>query len=568
MLKEEKINLIKTSVAIIITSILMFVFIGQKHGWHEDEIFSYGSSNYRYDNTFQRFGYRDSLNELLDEKIIDSNPVTTLKNAVYYITHSSEFSDELHKKMKNETPVWKTPEQAMEFLTISKDDIFNYWSVYYNQSRDVHPPLFYILVHFVSCLFLNRFSKYIIFSINLAFYIAVCIMMRAVMKLFGKDKFSWLAILLYGLSMGGISTVMFQRMYIMLTFFILAYIYLNLKIIKSNFEIDKKTKKLLFFTVIGGFLTQYHFCFYAAFLAAVMVVIMKKKKSVFLKDYISCHIKSAIVGILLFPASIYHIFFSYRGIGGTPAEEGFLTKLTGFMDLSFYAFSMPRVIGYICLTVCILFSAYKLYRSRQKAVIAAMAVPPILFFLIIVKTVPFVNIRYIAILFPLAAIGAILIISSALNDISAYLLQNNKSDRTVKLLGMPAALLAVIVLSVYGLVSSKPEFLYTEYTEKIKIADTFSSLKLVYVDDANFVHMKDMEEFLRYKSSLIVTKEHLGVLKNNEGLDGEHEFILDIKTWIEDYDKVFIKVLGYTNASECTLLYEDDKSRIYKVTID
>lgn len=156
MKKQEKFNLITFIIAISITCIFMFVFIDQKKGWHEDEIFSYGSSNYKYDNLFLRYGTKDSLNT----------------------------------------------------------------------------------VHLASSFSLNHFSKYIIFAINLLFYIGSCFAIRKIMKLFNKDNLSGITVLLYGLSMGAISIVMFQRMYMMLTFFILIYLYLNLKVAKNSYEID------------------------------------------------------------------------------------------------------------------------------------------------------------------------------------------------------------------------------------------------------------------------------------------------------------------------------------------
>ena len=56
------------------------------------------------------------------------------------------------------------------------------------KQRDVHPPLFYILVHFVSSIYLGHFSKYIIFSINLIFFILTCIFICKIFKLYNKEK--------------------------------------------------------------------------------------------------------------------------------------------------------------------------------------------------------------------------------------------------------------------------------------------------------------------------------------------------------------------------------------------
>ena len=108
-------------------------------------------------------------------------------------------------------------------MTIQPSDIFNFVPVIWNQSRDVHPPLFYLLVHIVSSLFLGTFSKYIVFSINIIFYILTCIYIYKIFKLYKKEKAGIIAVILYGLSIGAISTVMLQRMYMMMTFFVHLY---------------------------------------------------------------------------------------------------------------------------------------------------------------------------------------------------------------------------------------------------------------------------------------------------------------------------------------------------------
>ena len=66
-MKDSKKRNILFILTIILVSFAMFYFIEKKEGFHEDEIFSYGSSNYRYDNVFQAAADKDSINRTLDE---------------------------------------------------------------------------------------------------------------------------------------------------------------------------------------------------------------------------------------------------------------------------------------------------------------------------------------------------------------------------------------------------------------------------------------------------------------------------------------------------------------------
>ena len=63
-------------------------------------------------------------------------------NILNYLNNPNLFMQEYNDLVKQEKPIWKTKEEAKEYLTINDGDTFNFFSVYYNQSRDVHPPLF------------------------------------------------------------------------------------------------------------------------------------------------------------------------------------------------------------------------------------------------------------------------------------------------------------------------------------------------------------------------------------------------------------------------------------------
>ena len=569
--KQEKFNIIVFILAVIVTSIVMFIFIGQKEGWHEDEIFSYGSSNYRYDNVFQRFGDKDSYNKTVDEVIIGDSLIDTLQNVVEYFTDGSKFSEQYNKNLQEEKPIWKTSEQAKDYVTVSASEIFSYWSVYYNQARDVHPPLFYMLVHTISAICLNHFSKYIIFSISLCFYIASCWMIRKIMLLFKKDYLSGPTALLYGLSMGAITTVIFQRMYMMLTFFVLTYLYLTLKILKNNYKIDKKTKWELFFTILLGFLTQYNFCIYVAAMALVVFVSsIIKKKCVTTKIWARIHVTSAISGIILFPPCIKHIFFSYRGVNGTTQVDHFFTRLNEYVQLFFYAYSIPTIIGYILITILICILIWRLTRAKRKDIISAIAFPVIIFIPIITEIAPFVSVRYIMCVLPVITIGIVLTIQSIIKRIYNYYQQNKANNRAIYIFSQNAAvpfiLLITIIISTYGFISSEPKFLVRDYAKRIEIAEQYKETKLVYIGDPVFTHLKDMEEFLHYKNFLILNTEEMKYLKNNEGLQNEQQYILEIKTWLDDTDKLLQQALEYTNATNYKLLIQDNESMLYLVS--
>ena len=218
--KNKALNILFYIVSLLLIVATMFIFIGQKEGFHEDEIYSYGSSNSKYSDIFYASGDRDATNRVVNEYIIEDTFDETYENYKYYKKHPDEFKAIEEEKIKSELPVWKTRDEAKDYLIVSEDEISNYISPYYHQTRDVHPPLFYFLVHFTSSLFAGTFTKYSIFLINIVFLIATCLMLRKIHLLYNREKLIIPVTLLYGLSMGAISMTIFLRMYAMLTFFI------------------------------------------------------------------------------------------------------------------------------------------------------------------------------------------------------------------------------------------------------------------------------------------------------------------------------------------------------------
>ena len=186
-MNESKKDKIKLAIAIIAMCFVMLFFVNQKQGFHCDEIFSYGSSNSAYENVFWSYRDKTPMHKFLEAKIFqDGNVFDWVKRVKYYfVDHVDEKDAFISEKMAEEKMIWRTREEAIDYLE-AKDNRFNYASVYYNQVQDVHPPLFYMIVHTVSSIFNNTFSKYIIFFVNLPFFIGTCILIWKILNLIRK----------------------------------------------------------------------------------------------------------------------------------------------------------------------------------------------------------------------------------------------------------------------------------------------------------------------------------------------------------------------------------------------
>ena len=68
-------------IVLCILCVMMLFWINQKEGFHEDEMFSYGSSNYSQDNVFQPYGTKDYITITIENEILNSkSPIKSFKH--------------------------------------------------------------------------------------------------------------------------------------------------------------------------------------------------------------------------------------------------------------------------------------------------------------------------------------------------------------------------------------------------------------------------------------------------------------------------------------------------------
>ena len=557
-LKENKLIIL----TIIILCSLMFVFINQKQGFHEDEIFSYGSSNYKYDNVYRWFGYAEANQDILYNQVLTGSFSNRIVNLIKFYQNPDQFKK--NEILAKEIPIFRSKDDALDYLAIQKEDIFNYFSVYYNQARDVHPPLFYFLVHFISTFFYNNFSKYIIFIINLFFFIGTLISIKKILFTLNRQNLTIPTMILYGASMGAISTVMFQRMYMMLTFFSILYLYYIIKYIKNDFKLSDN----FFFigTIICGFLTQYYFCIYIILIFIIISLYLLFKKAI--KKWLNFfkpHLIAAVIGILFYPFCIDDIFFSYRGLGGNDNKtNNFFENFQYYFQQIEKLFSIDNIL-LILIFFIIIILLYKIFKKEKIKINKidllqlCVIILPIIFFIVIISFIaPFLGenytSRYIMLLFPIIAIAGFYLLS--------FLFKNSKNL-------FICSLIISLILSINGLFNHTPIYLYKDYGKAIELAQENADKYFVYVFDNYFTHLSSMEEFAIYKESLILNKNiHDFSLLNNDKLNNSNEFILCIKNWLNK-EEILNLVLDNSNYKNYEILLElnsDVESTYYRIT--
>ena len=508
----RKINKKDTLIIVLIIAMCGIIFFYQtkKVGFHEDEMYTIASS---------------------------VNPHNGLMTAY-----------ENNAVPENESPTWKTKEYVKQYVTLTSNNYLNMKSIYMNQAYDNHPPFFYVLVHFSTILFLGEFTKYSVFLVNIIAFILSCLVIRSILKLIDKEAGTIGTLILYGLSMGTISMVIYQRMYMTLTFFILLYFYYSIKIYKNDFNLDKKLAVKLGIATVLGFLTQYFFAVYAVVIFVMMIIKMiKDKKQEIIKKYIKIHVIYSAIGVLLFVPSIYHLLFSDRGLSNL-SNHSYLTNFITYIKHLAYAFTVREtvIVLFIALIALFIKRTYSQEKSNERFVVLLMTIPSIIYFLVTVKLTSYQELRYIMPVIPFV----VLTLCFALDGLIHIKYKN-------------AAIIGIsVVLVLNGLVFSKPKFLYEKYSECINIAKDNKDKSFVYIYDNFFNHMQSIPEMMIYEKALIInaSKNEVKYLIEDELLNSEDSYILSIKSYM-DNEEILEHIKDNTEFKNIKTLYVSSYGR-------
>lgn len=278
----------------------------------------------------------------LDLAIFFGTQKESMHNDEFYSYYSTNGLHGLSLKDRE----WNDTGLLFQELIVTNEGRFHYANVYKNQEKDVHPPLYYFLLHTVCSFFPNQYSKWFGLVINFAFFILSFFLLCLLSYELTKNKMlAFLTCFLYGFSPGTLSGIVFIRMYTMLTFWflLLSYVHLNM-LKKQNRAFSKSQLLLLFFVILCGCLTQYYFLVFLFFISlgySMYLLIQKRWKKWIL--YGITVLSSIFAAFFLYPASFSHIFMDYRGKDVQTAfmdQDVFFERLLYFFHLinehSFY----------------------------------------------------------------------------------------------------------------------------------------------------------------------------------------------------------------------------------------
>lgn len=462
-----------------------------------------------------------------------------------------------------------TKEDFTEYLTVSEEDAFRFDSVYYNQTQDTQPPLYYMLLHLACSFFKGSYSKWIGLSINLLLYIGTLVLLyMAGRMILRSGKYAALATLLYGLSFGGLSDVLMIRMYILLTFLTMCFACVVLKLYQGPGK--KIYYPLVTFILFLGLFTQYFFVFFAFFISAVYCLreLWKKRwKEVIL--YAVFAFSGIAIFYLSYPCVVDQLFAD-RLVSGQTAV-GNMMDFRGML-LSIYSFIMQTASSYKAALLLLLVSlaagiirfpktvsGYIAEFGIKDASAIAMVIAVVLSVLLTAVVSPVTALRYIYNVLPLAALGI------------AYVMEC--AGREWKRFFYPFYALCVLVC-VWKSLATAPDYVDNVPKENFEILEAYETYPCVYLDnDYDASITQDMLQLIRFPEVFITddflcgeTAEYLETADSSRGV----VLYIDVsEDWSSGYDseKVLKEITEHTrfrqyeplcsfSFSETYLLYE------------
>lgn len=511
--------------ALILISSVCFLFGNRKEGMFIDEVYTYGLSNSYY---------APFVSSLKDGDMIDK---------VF------------------------TRQELLDYVSVGDNDRFAAGSVYYNQVHDVHPPLYYWIFNFVSSLTPNHFSKWTGLILDFVFYIITLLLLyKLACLLFGKGFVPVATVLLYGLSVIGLSTMIMIRMYILMTLLSVLMAYLVCRIMR-----DKKPwmYPALGLTILAGLLTQYYFVFYA-----VLLIIAYDIYALVKKDYKGFWLTSAfsLVGALLlfavFPACIDQVFADALVSGGNAVEN--LKSVWQYADRfviivrgTCHQMLAMMIVALIAIVGIIVFhKKVSAAGERRELCWEALVfiVPAALTYILVIIISPVTEYRYVYNLIPFVALTV-----GFLLHMGEKAFGNFKHETSVK----NCLLACIALLCLLCVKRLPPDYLYDKYSDYDALLLEHQSAPLVYMDD-NFSSplTYDMLQLMLFDDFIVTNDTDSQAMKDYVGDSDEAVLFIDIsKVWASGYDadKVLEEICRNTpfDSDKTVPLYSNGFSDVY-----
>ena len=528
-MKNKRIEILVITILIIIQSILYVIVGRHKEYLHIDEAYSFGLTHY--------------------------NKIEILDNEDFFNT-------------------WHNNKYYENYLAVQKEEIGNYKPVYENQKNDVHPPLYYLLLRIVMEFTPEHFSKWTGIILNIVIYAFITIFMYLILKeLFKDEKYlkekSAILAFMSSIILASLSNAIYIRMYALATLNILITVFLHIKLLKSE-QINIKLLVSIGILVLAGVLTHYYYLFYLFILYFIFAKkYIKENKIKILIYYTLTMIISGILSLIIFPYSIQHMFFGYRGQGVISNLKNISEILPSIFSqiyiINYYVFNNLLIIVVAGIVGILIYNRIRkkenFKNSKEKREILKIIYLPTIFFLIITAIAsPWKVLRYVVPVCGLVFILGIYYLYKLLKTIF--------KEKTTNIIICAFFCMLLISPFVFDL---EPELLYSDNKEIVQKLGGELNLPTIYLyNSQNGGFLNDILLFAKINESYIL-KDNTNIEDNLppilENKDISNGIIIFIN-YEQDKEDIINKVKETLNFTECKHLKRLTSCDVYYISFN
>lgn len=454
------------------------------------------------------------------------------KQGYHYDENYSYYSSNVTNGLVPTDNEWKLSQDIEQEFYVTEGRGFDYKLVKQMQTYDVHPPLYYFVLHTVCSLTQGAFSKWQGLSINIFFYVLSIIMLVLNAGLLGKNNrlITLITVALFGFSPAIISGVTFIRMYMMLTFFCLATVYIHMKALSAtkrswiNFYIP------VFALTYLGFMTHYYYIVFMFFVAAYMSIWLfvsrQTRKESFI--YAGCVLLGIVLEIVTYPSCLSHIFRGYRG---TEAIGAFF-DIANLKDRAglFVGLLDEYVLcnAFYILLLIVIMLALAFFKNKRNSIgwnhelLLCLTVTGG-YFAVVLKTAlqnAEEAVRYEMPIYGLLMLLLVYVIVRMIEELCGEKWQH------LAIYGPIALFTVVFIMQLIGLGNNKVLFLYEEDADNLRWASEHSLDTVVYIYDypTYWKVWDNAHELMEYEKVFFIDMHNEDEISDNEVVSSNHVY--------------------------------------------
>lgn len=457
---------------------------------------------------------------------------------------------------------WHNGEYYEDYLAVEDDEIGQYKQVYENQKNDVHPPLYYLFLRIFMGASIGEFSKWPGILLNIIIFAFITVFMYLILeKIFKSKEKAIIVSFISAITMASLTNVIYIRMYALSTLNVLITTFLHMKLLDSE-KINKKLFVAIGISALLGSLTHYHYLFYLAMLYMIFSIKYIKEKKI--KELITYTVTMCIAGILsliIFPHSITHMFFGYRGQGAISKLTNIPEFTSGIKDyikkINRFAFNNTL---WMILIFMIAMVIYKICKRQKLSIeknkyIKIILFPTLFYFILVAISSPWIELRYVM---PICHLLFVLVIY--------YLYEIIKNTFTEKNTNIISIIVLAIILIMPIVYNIRPEVLYENKRNIVSKMKDECNIPAIYFFDMNHNRFLDDIYLFSILEDSYVTRDIEYTEKNIKEIVKGKDLSKGIFVFInegQDNDYILETVKNTIKANNCEWVERLNNSDVY-----